>query len=95
VASCFVKPDEFIPERWFSKPELVLDKTAFIPWSLGPTSCAGKQLALMEMRSVITHLVTKFRIDFAPGNDGSSVVEGITDHFAQTPGDLMVVFTEV
>ena len=29
------RPDEFIPERWYSKPELVRDKRAFAPFSMG------------------------------------------------------------
>jgi cytochrome P450 len=31
----FVRPDEFIPERWTTQPELVLDKRAFIPFNAG------------------------------------------------------------
>jgi cytochrome P450 len=35
VESCFEKADEFIPERWYSKPEMVRDKRAFAPFSQG------------------------------------------------------------
>lgn len=31
----YVNPEEFIPERWYSKPELIRDKNAFSPFSLG------------------------------------------------------------
>lgn len=31
----FAKPEEFIPERWSSRPELILNKSAFIPFSNG------------------------------------------------------------
>jgi hypothetical protein len=31
----YVRPDEFIPERWYSRPELVLDKNGFTPFSIG------------------------------------------------------------
>lgn len=31
----FVKPNDFIPERWSSKPELILNKNAFMPFSMG------------------------------------------------------------
>lgn len=31
----FVKPSEWLPERWTSQPELVLDKRAFHPFSFG------------------------------------------------------------
>ena len=32
---CFVRPNEFIPERWYSQPELVKEKDAHAPFSLG------------------------------------------------------------
>ena len=31
----FVRPDDFIPERWYSEPELILDRSGFAPFSLG------------------------------------------------------------
>lgn len=32
---CFVRPNEFIPERWIERTELVREKDAFAPFSLG------------------------------------------------------------
>jgi cytochrome P450 len=32
---CFVRPDEFIPERWTSQPELVKDASVFSPFHMG------------------------------------------------------------
>lgn len=34
-ARYFERPDEFIPERWTSKPHLVRRSAAFFPFSLG------------------------------------------------------------
>lgn len=34
----FVKPDEFIPERWTDRPELVLDRRAWHPFIIGKFS---------------------------------------------------------
>jgi cytochrome P450 len=34
----FVRPDEFIPERWTTRPELVIDKRAYIPFNAGMSS---------------------------------------------------------
>jgi cytochrome P450 len=31
----FVRAHEFIPERWTTRPELVIDKRAFIPFNAG------------------------------------------------------------
>lgn len=31
----FVQPDDWIPERFTTRPELILDKRAFMPWGIG------------------------------------------------------------
>lgn len=38
VESCFEQPNEFIPERWFSRPSLIKNKSAFAPFSIGTLS---------------------------------------------------------
>ncbi|KAF1364560.1 benzoate 4-monooxygenase [Lizonia empirigonia] len=64
----FVRPDEFVPERW-SQPGLILRKDVFVPFSYGPYNCAGKPLAIMQLRMVIAMLIRKFEISFAPGTE--------------------------
>lgn len=49
---CFVHPDDFIPERWYSEPELILDRSGFAPFSLGESSAAPKNPAF-------THAIRK------------------------------------
>jgi hypothetical protein len=49
---------------------------------------------LLELRAVVTLLVTKFDINFAPGVDRDAVIEGTVDHFASSPGTLELVFTK-
>lgn len=34
-ARAFARPDEFIPERWTTRPELARDKSVFIPFNAG------------------------------------------------------------
>lgn len=31
----FVRPDEFLPQRWMTQPELVKDASVFIPFNAG------------------------------------------------------------
>ncbi|KAH8820220.1 putative P450 monooxygenase [Xylogone sp. PMI_703] len=90
---CYVRGNEFIPERWYSQPELIKDNTGYAPFALGPASCVGKQLALFELRAIVTQLVTKFSVAFAPEFDQEEVFAKTTDHFASTPGPLRVVLT--
>jgi cytochrome P450 family 628 len=89
----FVKPNEFIPERWSSQPELILDKNAWFPFVIGRYGCIGKQLALNEMRTVMAKLVLEFNITFAKGEDGHRLLEESHDIFTFTCSELDLVFT--
>jgi cytochrome P450 len=62
----FVRPDEFVPERWTSQPDLIIRRDAFVPFSYGAYSCAGKPLAMMQLRMVVAMIVRKFELSFAP-----------------------------
>ncbi|PGH28239.1 hypothetical protein AJ80_00130 [Polytolypa hystricis UAMH7299] len=88
------RPDDFVPERWYSRPEMVKEKTAFSPFMTGPYSCIGKPLALQTMRLTIAKLLMNFDICFAPGEDGDSVEAETRDYFIAQPGDLDVRFSK-
>jgi hypothetical protein len=68
-ARYFHTPDAFLPERWFSKgtPAEEHNPAAFFPFSYGPTICAGKNMALMEMRMVLCWILRHFCFFRAPG----------------------------
>ncbi|KAF2703227.1 cytochrome P450 [Pleomassaria siparia CBS 279.74] len=91
----FVQPDEFIPERWSSRPELVLNRSAFNPFSTGPYNCVGKGLAMMELRSVISRVVNEFDILLPEGFDAKTYFDSVKDHFTAGPPDQKVVFKRV
>ncbi|KAL9608912.1 MAG: hypothetical protein Q9167_006281 [Letrouitia subvulpina] len=94
LESCFTHANEFIPERWFSKPELIKNKNAFAPFALGRYYCIGKNLAYSELRYVTALLVSKYDISLAPGETGERVVEDMVDQFTASPGQLELVFSE-
>ena len=89
----FKQPNEFIPERWTSRPELILNRTAHFPFSLGRYACVGKQLAYNEMRSVIARTVLSFDIKLAEGEDGHRLLKESTDLFTLGTAALDVVLT--
>lgn len=89
----YVQPEEFIPERWTDRPELVLNKKAFLPFGIGPYGCVGKQLALNEIRTVVAKLVLEFDVKFAEGEDGRRILEETKDYFVLGLGDLELCFT--
>lgn len=62
--------------------------------STGPYSCVGKQLALMELRTVISLLISRFDISLAPGEDGSALLNDTKDTFTVRLGGLQLVFVE-
>lgn len=78
----FVQPEDFIPERWTHREkELVLNKAAFMPFLVGAYSCAGKALAMMELRSVIGRVVSEFDIILPEDFQAEKFWNGILDHF--------------
>ena len=54
----------------------------------------GKQLALMELRTVISLLISRFDVSLAPGEDGSALLNDTKDTFTVRLGDLRLVFAE-
>ncbi|KAH9035154.1 high nitrogen upregulated cytochrome P450 monooxygenase 2 [Lactarius deliciosus] len=64
----FHTPEAFLPERWLNTaPAGEHNTAAFFPFSYGPTICAGKNLALMEMRMVTCWVLRRFQFSKAPG----------------------------
>ncbi|KAI5864893.1 cytochrome P450 [Durotheca rogersii] len=89
---CFERAVEFIPERWTTKPEMVKNRNAFMPWGIGSYSCVGKNLGLMEIRTLAVVLFDYFNISFAPGDDGTLLHDKTLDCFSTIPGPLRLKF---
>ncbi|KAL2061564.1 hypothetical protein VTL71DRAFT_6941 [Oculimacula yallundae] len=93
----FSLPTEFIPERWTTKPELVLNRQAFIPFSTGMTNCPGKKLAMMELRDVIARTIFEFDVCLAESVrenfDMETFMSGMKDCFMATVPEIDLVFT--
>ncbi|KAL0954501.1 hypothetical protein HGRIS_003468 [Hohenbuehelia grisea] len=97
----FSEPEVFIPERWldpelqeklgFSSkgmPSFIHDSNAFIPFSYGPSNCAGKALAYQEMRMVLCLLVRSF--DMKLVSSVTEWVDSLEDYFLLSKKPLMV-----
>jgi len=61
----FHGPDSFRPERWLGEDEeFAHDRlNASLPFGTGPRVCIGKNLAYMEMRLIVAHLLWNFDIE--------------------------------
>lgn len=73
---CFSSPRSSEPDpKTFTHHE-----SAFIPFSHGPMNCAGKHLALLELRMVVCALLQRFRIRLEEGWDLREYEKGFTDY---------------
>lgn len=72
---------------------VVLNTTAFIPFSTGPRSCPGKNLALMELRVVAVSIMQQFDMKVAEGFDLSGWENSLEDYFVINKGALPVNLT--
>ncbi|KAH9167157.1 high nitrogen upregulated cytochrome P450 monooxygenase 2 [Lactarius sanguifluus] len=88
----FHTPEAFLPERWFSTgaPVGEHNTVAFFPFSYGPTICAGKNVALMEMRMLLCWVLRQFRFSSAPGVSHEEWEGKILDWFIVRQDPLLV-----
>lgn len=91
----YERAEEFIPERWYSKPGMIKGKVGFPPFLMGPGNCIGKNVAMMEMRTLTATLLQEYEVSFAPGEDGSRLLNESLDHFTMTLAPLELVFRKV
>lgn len=56
--SAFHEPDKWIPQRFIE--DLGDNLEAFQPFGLGPRTCIGRHVAMVEMRLILTSLLWKF-----------------------------------
>ena len=82
----FTEPFKYYPERWIAgsstdvTPESVeLARSGFFPFSHGPRACLGKNLAYMEMRTVIARTVFLHDMRLAPGSTLGDDEDGVED----------------
>ncbi|MGA7391428.1 MAG: cytochrome P450 [Terrimicrobiaceae bacterium] len=79
------------PERWLEEaqaPGCAHNTRAFVPFGAGPRFCPGRQLAMMEIKTVMAMLCTGFEVSKA---DPASLVNEIFA-FTMMPENLLVRF---
>ncbi|RDW83071.1 hypothetical protein BP5796_04562 [Coleophoma crateriformis] len=90
----FVQPNEFIPERWTEKSDMVMNRSAFIPFVVGPGNCPGKALALMELRSVLARTIREYDVQIPPNVSFDwGFFDGVKDLFVAWVPTMNLIFT--
>ncbi|MFC4013804.1 cytochrome P450 [Nonomuraea purpurea] len=62
-------PEAFIPGRFAPDEVAKRPRYAYIPFGLGPRSCEGASLAMVEAELVLAVLLRRFRFEPVPGHD--------------------------
>ena len=94
-------PDTFWPDRWLTqdtyvlpfgdivcKDDVILNSDMFVPFSRGPMVCAGKNVALMEIRAVLCAMLQDFDVEVADRSSFDSYEDGLYEVFTTTRGPL-------
>ncbi|KAJ6826742.1 putative cytochrome P450 86A1 [Iris pallida] len=64
---------EFKPERWLSADggrfEPARDAYRFVAFNAGPRTCLGKDLAYLQMKSIVSAVLLRHRLELVPGHE--------------------------
>ncbi|CAJ2511289.1 Uu.00g069140.m01.CDS01 [Anthostomella pinea] len=94
LEAAWEKPNEFIPERWTTKPDMIRDRRAFNAFGIGRHTCPGKALGMLEVRMVAAMILANFELTLAPTKGNKTrVVDEAKDAFLTLPGELELIFT--
>ncbi|KOX73619.1 Cytochrome P450 9e2 [Melipona quadrifasciata] len=62
----WVNPDVFDPERFKDERKQTIEKMTFLPFSEGPRLCAGRKVALLQMKACLATLMNNYKLELSP-----------------------------
>ncbi|XP_047530199.1 cytochrome P450 4C1-like isoform X1 [Vanessa atalanta] len=62
-ADLYPEPERFIPERFLPEACAKRHPYAYIPFSAGPRNCIGQKFAMLEMKTLVSSLLRKYRLE--------------------------------
>jgi cytochrome P450 len=60
-------PEAFVPERFAPAAKALLPKGAYIPFGGGSRTCIGMRFGQLEIKTIVTLLLQRFRLELVPG----------------------------
>ncbi|KAI0765297.1 cytochrome P450 monooxygenase pc-bph [Fomes fomentarius] len=78
-------PDAYRPERWFEQDKVAMQKT-FNPFSFGPRSCVGRNLASLELLVIVASIFRRYEFVLEDPNAELDTREG----FLRKPSECKV-----
>ena len=70
MAEHWPEPTRFDPMRFTPEASRGRHKYAWVPFGGGAHMCLGLHFATMQIRILMTHLLTRYRIELDPSDDG-------------------------
>ena len=55
-------PEHFNPERFSDENKKTRDSAAFLPFGIGPRNCIGMRFATIEVKLILTTILSKYRL---------------------------------
>lgn len=92
LEAAYQDPLRFIPERWYSRGQMVKDARAFSPYGTGRRACVGKNLAQAQLRLVLANLLRDYSVSFAEGTDIDAIEGEMRDQFSARMGAFSLLF---
>lgn len=89
----FKDPDMFIPERFGDENKDGINPYVYIPFGVGPRKCIGNRFALMEIKTLLVHILRRFCIKLTERSK-YPVVFTKTTFKVETEGGCWIKFEE-
>jgi cytochrome P450 len=61
------EPEAFVPERFAPEAKARIPKGAYIPFGGGSRTCIGMRFGQLEIKTIVTLLLQRFRLELFPG----------------------------